>query len=241
MARGIIIKDAWGAEAATKFWCLTADPDPVTGCINWLGCQAGQPKSRYGHFFVAKRTFRAHVYSMIISNPTLGTVIPPGLQVNHNCNNKLCVNPKHLYLGTQMDNINDTFASGNPVGQKKIYDSEHVEEMIKLYRAGHTLKMLSDKFGSNYQFIAQILKGHYRMGFPFIPLEEYIALRNQNVSARQKENAKGRKKPREDWSKWHKLTMIVVENAGFKTVGEYRRFLKERKKNVSKDTIQPQE
>lgn len=38
--------------------------------------------------------------------------IPEGMQVCHKCNNKHCVNPEHLYLGTAKQNINDAIRDG---------------------------------------------------------------------------------------------------------------------------------
>ena len=40
--------------------------------------------------------------------------IPAGAQVQHKCDRKDCINPKHLYLGTQAQNVADHFSRGEP-------------------------------------------------------------------------------------------------------------------------------
>lgn len=38
--------------------------------------------------------------------------IPVGMQVNHRCDNRRCINPEHMFLGDQVDNIRDMMAKG---------------------------------------------------------------------------------------------------------------------------------
>ena len=76
-------------------------PEPNSGCWIWLG-----PLSRdnYGRF----GCMRAHRYSY----QTFNAIIPDGLFVLHKCHVPCCVNPKHLYAGTQKDNIHDEILRG---------------------------------------------------------------------------------------------------------------------------------
>lgn len=68
-------------------------------------CWRWQPHGggRYGHFHAAGGRFQAHRAAWLISRGA----IPKGLQVLHRCDHTKCVNPAHLFLGTQGDNMRD--------------------------------------------------------------------------------------------------------------------------------------
>ena len=80
--------------------------DTQTGCWNWTaGCSGG-----YAHAYIDGKTVRVARWLYYI----LHKVNPP--VVMHRCNNKLCVNPKHLRGGTHSENRqhycdNDTLRS----------------------------------------------------------------------------------------------------------------------------------
>lgn len=69
----------------------------------------------YGHFTFRGVQKGAHRWSY---ERYVGQ-IPNGMIVCHNCDNRSCVNPEHLFLGSQQDNITDCVKKGrNPKGEK---------------------------------------------------------------------------------------------------------------------------
>ncbi len=86
-----------------RFW---AKVEKTPTCWVWTAaCIA----DGYGSFALARgRMVKTHQYSWQIHNGP----IPDGLWVLHTCDNRRCVNPAHLYLGTRMDNVHDMMSRG---------------------------------------------------------------------------------------------------------------------------------
>jgi hypothetical protein len=70
-------------------------------CWIWQGWKFPQG---YGQFRLQGKTFRAHRVAYLITNGPFDQT----LHVLHNCDNPPCVNPDHLFLGTQFDNVHDS-------------------------------------------------------------------------------------------------------------------------------------
>ena len=84
-----------------RFWLKV---DRSGDCWIWMACRNGStPEHSYGRFRINGQTFHAH---RIAWELTKGT-IPEGLRVLHRCDNPPCCNPRHLFLGSQADNMQD--------------------------------------------------------------------------------------------------------------------------------------
>jgi hypothetical protein len=82
-------------------------------CIEWTGSVA---KNGYGRLCLNGKYILAHrlVWKMVFG------AIPPGICVCHRCDNRSCINPDHLFLGTGFDNMQDMVSKGRHSNQKKL-------------------------------------------------------------------------------------------------------------------------
>jgi len=82
-----------------------------TGCWIWNGATTDDG---YGRTYHGKRRQFAHrwFYRLFVGE------IPEGMNVLHRCDIRLCVNPAHLYAGTQIQNIRDRVSRGRGGGHK---------------------------------------------------------------------------------------------------------------------------
>jgi len=88
----------------------------IGGCIPWVGAKY---KNGYGEFYMDGRLTGAHRASYVIHISD----IPEGLFVLHTCDNKSCVNPDHLFLGTHQDNMDDMKKKGRQPNRKLSQES----------------------------------------------------------------------------------------------------------------------
>lgn len=78
--------------------------------------------------------------------------IPRDMQVNHKCDNALCCNPDHLYLGTKVDNLIDMWRNPAPEerkahGRRTILSADELAHLFQMRMGGASVKACAEKFG----------------------------------------------------------------------------------------------
>lgn len=118
-------------QEASDFWQRVK----ITGkrdCWNWT---AGKNSNGYGRLRFRRRQDMAHRVAAILS---FGD-IPPGLLACHKCDNRICCNPAHLFLGTHKDNQHDCVVKGRKNSARgsqlpqTILNAEKVREIRRRY------------------------------------------------------------------------------------------------------------
>ena len=129
-------------ESQYEVFLRSFDKDEITGCWNW-----NRKKRYFGYGTISEdnKQYLAHRYSYF---KLIGD-IPEGMCVCHHCDNPGCVNPEHLWLGTQQDNLNDMFRKKRnkaPVGENnansKIKEKD-VAEIKKLLKTAFTVSEIA--------------------------------------------------------------------------------------------------
>ncbi len=105
-----------------------------------------------------------HDYAHRVSYELHKGPVPRGKLVCHSCDTRACVNPDHLWIGTQGDNLADmakkgrsTRGASNP--QAKLTEQQ-VLDMWDLHEAGEYQAEIAAQFGVHAQYVSLIFRGH---------------------------------------------------------------------------------
>jgi len=145
-----------------RFW---AKVQKGPQCWGWLG---GKQTNGYGTMTANGNRWLAHRFSWRLHNGD----IPEGLVICHTCDNRVCVRPDHLFVGTVQDNNSDMVAKGRhargsthgtvtmphrypaarlPRGERvhsaKLTESQVLELRRRKAEAGATYESLASEFG----------------------------------------------------------------------------------------------
>lgn len=133
------------------------DPDV---CWMWSGASNS---NGYGRFIDKNVHHLAHrvAYELFIGP------IPGGMNVCHTCDERLCVNPHHLWLGSQSDNLKDAVAKGRMFrpntngernGNRKL-SADDVRTIRAMFSGGQRRYQIASIFGVSPSTVGEIISG----------------------------------------------------------------------------------
>jgi len=149
--------------AIDRYWQkVVVNPEPG-GCWGWSAglTSTGYPKvsGRRG----GPSRYLAHRLSWEVHN---GRDVPDGLFVCHRCDNPICTNPAHLWIGTCADNNADAIAKGRTVHHPgvKRYNARLTDDLVRearrQFRAGDaTIKSLAAAYGVSFSTLQAAVGG----------------------------------------------------------------------------------
>lgn len=133
-----------------KRYCI----DPATGCWNWILSTNdrgyGQFQLNFGKDDKGKRitrTIRAHTHYWEQRNGS----VPDGLELDHTCRNRRCVNPDHLEAVTHVENVRRSSSAKLTVAI--------VAECKRMRTTGHRVVEIAQKYGVDRTTISAIVNG----------------------------------------------------------------------------------
>jgi hypothetical protein len=146
------------------FWSKVDRSAGNEACWMWL---RAVDTSGYGVLKVWGRKVSAHRYSYELAYGP----IPEGMLVCHHCNNRLCVNPRHLYAGTSQQNVRDAIGAGTfsyaprkggKAGEQNPSARLSENEVLDIYHrawAGESLRKIAAEYGISHAVVYNIKVG----------------------------------------------------------------------------------
>jgi hypothetical protein len=142
-----------------RFWEKVARGSPDE-CWEWQGSRY---RNGYGAIGIGGRAGGPRGAHRVCWELTHGP-IPAGLYVLHRCDNPPCVNPAHLFLGTQTTNMRDCSRKGRARGGTRGEQSGNaklteaaIREIRERYRSGQTQVALAKAFGVGQTTVSGIV------------------------------------------------------------------------------------
>lgn len=127
-----------------------------SGCHEW---QSTLHRDGYGKIWLAGKQIQAHRVAYLLYRGE----IAEGLWVLHKCDNRKCVNPNHLYLGTPSQNVRDKVERCAWHGNMRL-PTHQVDEIRSLYSSGgYSQQKLADMYGIHQTQVSKYVRNKQRI------------------------------------------------------------------------------
>jgi len=169
MTHTLVLPKRFGISVEERFFDFFI-PEPNSGCWLWVGSVSD---SGYGKFSIGNHVqVQAHRFSWELHNGD----IPEGLFACHKCDVRCCVNPEHLFIGTQSDNLNDMVQKrrDNPARGERNARSRFTEEKIQAIRSDtRRLRIIAAAYDISISWVTEIKAGRgWRHSYEYNPEEK---------------------------------------------------------------------
>jgi hypothetical protein len=130
-----------------------------TGCLEWTGQTSS---NGYGRIRSTGKPYRS-VYTHRVAWELANGPISDGLFVCHRCDNRICCNPDHLFLGTAADNSGDMVTKGRSARGRRvagaILTEERVAQIRTLRAEGWSHEDLARRFEITSRHVGKVCRG----------------------------------------------------------------------------------
>lgn len=146
------------SEDAGRFWSNVNKRE--SGCWEWKG--APLQNMPYGRLRVRGIQVKAHRYAYELTHGPIGDT---KIMVCHKCDNPICVNPDHLFLGSAAENMRDMIAKGRHRGGRVLGGVKVTPEARAEIRAardgGEPVRSIALRYNISTTYAYDIVSGHY--------------------------------------------------------------------------------
>lgn len=111
----------------------------------------------YGQFWMNNKNYSAHRASFLLLKGT----IPYGKHVCHTCDNKKCINPDHLFLGTPKENNDNKIVKGRQYIQKRKLSIHQIKNIHKLNNLGIDQRTIAKKYNIHQKTVFRFIHEKY--------------------------------------------------------------------------------
>lgn len=136
-------------KTISRFWSMV---NKTESCWLWTG---GKMPNGYANFHIERnKSWRVHRFSYWLANGE----IPPGKGVLHKCDVRHCVNPDHLFIGSQKDNLQDCKSKGRTTtGTRNAMARLDNESVLKIRSAVGSQRQIANMFNVHQSTVSNVI------------------------------------------------------------------------------------